>query len=97
MGTKIETEFTVDANGVLIKGDEPLRIDRTDLREGGWIPADQAEDVCTRDHCDTNGCDEHDLEAAREALKRWHDEEPGHLGAFRFCYSEPCKSVGDHL
>lgn len=50
-------------------------------------------DPCAADHCDEHG----DMTVATEALKRWHDEDSDHGGAFRFCGVAPCRPVREAL
>lgn len=102
--TTTEYELTVDVDGATINWQgQTFELEASDLRNGGWITTQEADENCGRNHCDAGDCPgcpycdgDGNLPSGAEALKRWHDDQ-GHSGALHHCYEEPCKSVADAL
>lgn len=92
MSTTTPVKYEIDRDGVtVIDGDREYEVTATELKEAGWMRE------CDRFHCDDGECPEPDVvldvAAALEPLKRWHDEESGHSGPYRFCSEAPCATV----
>lgn len=94
-------EFTTGLDGIEVTwGEHSLTLATSDLKEAGW----EFEPNCERLHCDQGDCagctycdGDGNLPTAGEALKRWHDDDSGHEGPFKFCYAEPCKAISEAL
>lgn len=101
MSTAVEYTLTVDKGGAtLLWQGQTFEVEASDLREGGW----EFEPACERDHCDDGTCapcpycdGDGVTPPVAEMLKRWHDDESGHSGPFKFCDHEPCKGIGQEL
>lgn len=95
MSTAIEPEYTISVgrHGVTLQWQgQTFQIDDDNLEDGGW-QHEPAPLYCESDHCE----DHDDLDEVVENLKRWHDDESGHAGPFKFCDAEPCKGIATHL
>lgn len=76
---------------VVYDDDTEARIDPVLIREAGWKPDDE-NDPCEEDHCGTDYCSCGTIRAeALAVLTNWHNA--NHVGAYRFCDSEPCRDL----
>ncbi len=82
--------MTATETVVVTSAGRSVEVDREALDAAGWIPAHAAEQVCTLTHCEDEAAHDQQPDVA-EIIERWHNEH--HAGAYRFCYSQPCKDV----
>lgn len=78
----------VDGSGVWLErdGESVTLVTEHELEDAGWQ---------YKPECELRHLDEVSDRNPTEELKRWHDEDSGHAGPFKFCYEAPCKPVRD--